>query len=134
MESRILVLEKDPSIVQLYQDLFSEEGYETVAEDMATLCVQRVEQLAPNLIILDYMLYGKPMGLEFLDRLKGNAGTANIPVVICTTAVQMIRGMEQSLKAMGVDALFKPFENDTLLASVAQHLESSPTPPLAAIA
>jgi two-component system, OmpR family, response regulator len=134
MESRILVLEKDPSIIELYKDLFSDEGYETVAEELATLCPERVEQLAPNLIILDHMLYDKPAGLEFLHRLKGNEGTANIPVVICTTAVQMIRSMEQGLKAMGVDALFKPFENEELLASVQYGLDKHSAHHLAATA
>ena len=120
MERRILLLDRDPSILELYRELLRDEGYETVSEEMATLCPDRVEQLSPNLIIMDYVLHANPGGLDFLQRLKLNERTAQIPVILCTAAVQMLRGVERYLN---VDVLAKPFEITDLLAHVEQSLK-----------
>ncbi|HEX8684695.1 MAG TPA: response regulator [Ardenticatenaceae bacterium] len=120
MERRILLLDRDPSILELYRELLGDEGYETVSEEMATLCPDRVEQLSPNLIIMDYVLHANPGGLDFLQRLKLNERTAQIPVILCTAAIQMLRGVERYLK---VDVLSKPFEITDLLAHVEQSLK-----------
>ena len=120
MERRILLLDRDPSILELYRELLGDEGYETVSEEMASLCPDRVEQLSPNLIIMDYVLHANPGGLDFLQRLKLNERTAQIPVILCTAAIQMLRGVERYLN---VDVLSKPFEITDLLAHVEQSLK-----------
>ena len=120
MERRILLLDRDPSILELYRELLGDEGYETVSEEMATLCPDRVEQLSPNLIIMDYVLHANPGGLDFLQRLKLNERTAQIPVILCTAAIQMLRDVERYLK---VDVLSKPFEITDLLAHVEHSLK-----------
>ena len=120
MERRILLLDRDPSILELYRELLGDEGYETVSEEMATLCTDRIEQLSPSLIIMDYVLHANPGGLDFLQRLKLNERTAQIPVILCTAAIQMLRGVERYLK---VDVLSKPFEITDLLAHVEQSLK-----------
>jgi CheY-like chemotaxis protein len=120
MERRILLLDRDPSILELYRELLGDEGYETVSEEMASLCPDKVEQLSPSLIIMDCVLHVNPGGLDFLQRLKLNERTAQIPVILCTAAIQMLRGVERYLK---VDVLSKPFEITDLLAHVEQSLK-----------
>ena len=52
--------------------------------------------------------------------------TANIPVVVCTAAVNEVRTNEGYLKSMGVSVVLKPFDIDVLLEVVKDALASPP--------
>lgn len=75
-----------------------------------------IEQLRPNIIILDVMLPGQD-GWEILSQLRRNAQTENIPIIISTILPQQ----ELALMLGANDFLRKPFTKKELLA-VLRHL------------
>ncbi len=116
MSARILVVDDQPANVRLLEAKLQAEYFDvcTAADGFAALDVAKAEQ--PDLILLDVMMPGMD-GYETCRRLKGEARTRHIPVVMVTALDQRedrIRGLESGAD----DFLTKPLEDVTLFARV----------------
>src|SRR5579859_692726 len=131
MSSRILVVNDDESLLELYRLLLEEEGFEVYTSFSAFEQVTEVEQMHPDLIILDAKLGFHNEGLLFLQKLRLYPGTSRIPVFICTAATLDMREQEEVLRQKNIPILYKPFDLDELLNLVQQMLmaeEAEPVP------
>lgn len=87
MAAKILIIEDDYFIRELYERQLSKKDYEViVAADGAEGLVKATDE-KPNLILLDIML-PKLNGLDLLGTLKAKDETLNIPVVLLTNLGQ----------------------------------------------
>ncbi len=82
-EFRVLVVDDDPDIIHLVQEMLASEKYTLLAayegqEALTLACSER-----PGVILLDLMMPGMS-GLEVLERLRADAETADIPVIVLT--------------------------------------------------
>ena len=84
-----------------------------------------VEATHPDLIILDIRLQGQADGFTFLQELKLNQPTKDIPVIICTADVLYAREQEEHLRDKGIPIIYKPFDIDVLFQTIHQMLTSS---------
>ena len=116
MPGKILIVDDDPDTLKLIGLMLKRQGYEvaTVSSGMAAL--DHVRQQIPELIILDVMM-PKMDGYEVAARLRGNAQTENIPILMFTAknlVDDKVAGFES-----GADAyLTKPTHPDELAAQV----------------
>lgn len=122
MAKRILVINDTPEILELFQDLLTEEGYEVILYSFATHDTAEIVRHRPDLIILDYIFGTEKLGWQLLQKLKMRRETAGIPVIICTAAVKEVREIEGYLLAKGVTVVPKPFDIDDLLLAVTNAL------------
>lgn len=120
MAARVLVINDDQAILDLYRLLLEGEGYEVLLSKIAVENVQQIEELAPDCIILDLKLGFGRNGLTLLQQLKMYRPTADIPVILCTAAVKLVREQEDVLRKRGIPVIFKPFDIDELLEAVGQ--------------
>lgn len=82
--SRILIIEDDPSVQDLYGDMLSESGFEISAALDGQEGLEMAKKGGYDLILLDIVM-PKLDGMEFLARLKDNPSLQkNGPVVILT--------------------------------------------------
>ncbi len=81
--AKILIVEDDSSILNLYQKAFSLEGYEVVVARDGEEGLATAKSALPALILLDVMM-PKMNGIELLDMLRAAPETAKIPVVVYT--------------------------------------------------
>ena len=126
MTTRILVIEDEPDILELYRLLLETEGYEVYSNDKAYTDLSEVERIQPHLIILDLMIGLKQEGWEFFDLVRQEPATATIPLILCTAAEHELKGKLDELKMPLVDIVFKPFDVDDLLQVVQKMLSLSP--------
>jgi DNA-binding response OmpR family regulator len=125
MKARILVVNDTQEILELFRMLLEEEeGYDVVLSGFPIQQIKEIEQIKPDLIILDLVLGDEKTGMQMLQMLKMQRSTAAIPVLVCTAALQIVREQEGYLVSQGVHVVFKPFEIDDLLTNVKQLLES----------
>jgi DNA-binding response OmpR family regulator len=125
MKARILVVNDTQEILELFRMLLEEEeGYDVVLSGFPIQQLKEIEQIKPDLIILDLVLGDEKTGMQMLQMLKMQRSTAAIPVLVCTAALQIVREQEGYLVSQGVHVVFKPFEIDDLLTNVKQLLES----------
>lgn len=125
-KKRILVINDTAEILELFKDILTAEGYDTVIAGFAINDLEYIERSAPDLIILDYIFGNERSGWQTLQKLKMVRSTAQIPIVICTAAKREIEELEGHLKAMGVGIVIKPFDVDVLLRVIAETIESAP--------
>lgn len=118
MAARILVMNDDQGILDLYGLLLEEEGYEVHLSRIVLEDVRLVEKLHPDCIILDFKFGSDRDGLSLLQQLRMYRPTAYIPVILCTAAVGAIREQEDVLREKGIPLIYKPFDIDELLSIV----------------
>ena len=127
MASRILVIDDDQAILDLYCMLLESEGYEVSASLIAYEQLADIEALHPDLIILDIKLGDQYDGFLLLQKLKLYRPTKDIPVILCTAAVQVMQEQEEILRQKHIPLIYKPFDLDELLQVVHQFLPPAST-------
>ena len=116
MTARILVVDDAEANVRLLEAKLSAEYYDVLtAPDGPSALVMAAEQ-APDIILLDVMMPGMD-GLEVCRRLKADAATRHIPVVL-VTALDGRRDRLSGLEAGADDFLTKPIDDLALFARV----------------
>lgn len=122
MKACILVINDDQAILDLYRLLLEGEGYNVLLSKIALEDVRQIEGLAPDCIILDLKLGFGRNGLTLLQQLKMYRPTAEIPVILCTAAIKLVREQEDILRKRGIPIVYKPFDIDDLLETIASEL------------
>jgi signal transduction histidine kinase/DNA-binding response OmpR family regulator len=82
-EFRVLVVDDDPDIVYLVQEILSSENYALFAAYGGQKALTLARSKRPSVILLDLMMPGMS-GFEVLEKLRADAETADIPVIVLT--------------------------------------------------
>ena len=122
---RIMLVEDDPDIAILatmaLEDL---GGFELVHCASGPEALDRVDDIAPDLAILDFSLPGMNGDVLFAE-LQARPATAQLPVIFMTASVMPAHVAK--LKAMGALQVFaKPFDPVTLSERVRAVWDSRP--------
>jgi len=78
---KVLLVEDDPRVRQLYELVLTMEEYDVVCAVNGEEGLQKAEEESPDLIFLDLRI-PKISGLDLLSMLRNNPKTKDIPVVI----------------------------------------------------
>jgi len=81
-----------------------------------------VAQAQPDLIVLDFIIGGEPLGWQLLQALRMYRPTAGIPIVVCTAAVKLVTDQEGYLDDQRIGVVRKPFDLDHRLSEIARAL------------
>lgn len=116
MSARILIVDDNPLNIKLLAARLSREYYivETAADGFQAL--EAVRHNIPDIILLDVMMPGMD-GFEVCQKLKADAATRHVPVVM-VTAMDLPSDRVQGLLAGADDFLSKPINEVALLARV----------------
>ena len=97
---KVLIVEDDVMLNKIYQTKLGLVGYKVFAAYDGEEGVKKMEEVAPNIVLLDLML-PKKNGFEVLEIVKQNIKLNHIPVIILSNLGQgddIERG-----KALGAD-------------------------------
>ena len=116
MQPRILVVEDEPDISELIALNLEQAGQSPVLADSAEQALERIQEELPDLVLLDWMLPGQS-GLELARRLRGDARTRTLPIIMLTARgdeEDKLRGLETGAD----DYITKPFSVKELQARI----------------
>ena len=116
MPGRILVIDDNEEMLDLFCALLDDQAYEVIGSDF--IDANRIVQLAPDLLILDYLEGMQPVGGRIVAALKQHPATMHLPVIICTTASVARTSQDTALNAAGVSVVYKPFDVIELLQAI----------------
>lgn len=77
---KILIIEDEKILAEMYQDRFSQEGYQVALAFTSEEGIDLAKKEKPDLILLDILL-PKENGVGFLKRLKKAGEISSTPVV-----------------------------------------------------
>ncbi|MEV1004674.1 response regulator transcription factor [Nonomuraea sp. NPDC050202] len=114
MESRLLIVEDDPNILELLAASLRFAGFDVTTAKSGLDAVAAVQRHRPDLVVLDVMLPDLD-GFEIVKRLRG--GGLHTPVVFLTARDETedkIRGLTLG----GDDYVTKPFSLEEVVARI----------------
>jgi signal transduction histidine kinase/CheY-like chemotaxis protein len=114
---RVLVVEDDPGAAELLV-VYLQDEYDVEVVATGTQAIERARKRPPSVVCLDIALPGELSGWQVLARMKGDARTAHVPVIVCTGA----NGRRRAAALGAADFLTKPFTNEHLLETIARLL------------
>jgi len=115
-DADVLVVEDEPDIRHLIAHHLGREGFRCREVATGAEALRAVRTSIPDLIVLDLML-PEMGGLEVCRRLRGDAGTAAIPIIMLTAKsdeIDRVVGLELGAD----DYVAKPFSPKELVARV----------------
>jgi signal transduction histidine kinase/ActR/RegA family two-component response regulator len=116
--SVVLVIEDDPTSVDLLDVYLERTGFELTVARNGAEGLDAVRRLKPDAVILDIRLPGL-FGWDVLAAIKADPATANIPVVVTSVLDDRARGM-----ALGAAAyLVKPISRDEVIGALTKVLD-----------
>jgi DNA-binding response OmpR family regulator len=112
----ILVVDDDQEIGFMMKLMLEHKGYSVIIEERAERTEEILRNHSVDLVILDMLIAGVK-GTDVSVRIKKNAATANIPVMMITA----LPDAEKICREAGADDfIYKPFEMQHLLSKINQ--------------
>ena len=127
MTAKILIVEDEVAIRQMLSMALTQEGYSSLEAPNVNAAFEMLENLTPDLILLDWMMPGLS-GLEFTRRLKKTPNTKSIPIILLTAKSEETDKVT-ALDAGADDYITKPFSTPELIARVRALLRRSDSDP-----
>jgi two-component system alkaline phosphatase synthesis response regulator PhoP len=115
-ERRILLVDDDPVILRLLKVNFEMEGFAVLTAENGEEGVSVATDEMPDIILLDVMMPGMN-GLDAAEKLRGQAGTKDIPIIFVSAKAQSV-DVKAGMNAGATDYVTKPFDPVELVQKV----------------
>jgi response regulator RpfG family c-di-GMP phosphodiesterase len=116
----VLVVDDSNLLRGILREELEAEGFEVHLAEDGPQALEMARDLRPDVVLLDIGLPGMD-GYEVCRRVKGDAATAEIPIVMIT-ALNELKDKLAGFEAGADDYLTKPFFTKELLARLRKHL------------
>ena len=127
---RILVVDDEPEVCSLLQEVLEKEGYDVVVAHRGDAAIALAQSRHPDLILMDVLMPGGLDGVQTYHRLKGRSSTREIPVIFVTAAEAGGTISEQKLPlGERCTVIGKPFRFEQLLQAIVRMLQPPPPTP-----
>jgi len=116
----VLLVEDEPAQREVLRYNLGSEGYDVVVASTGDEALILLEEVGPDLVLLDWMLPGVS-GIEICRRIKARKETRTIPVIMLSARseeVDRVRGLETGAD----DYMVKPFSVSELMARIRTQL------------
>jgi len=122
----VMVVDDEQDALDLIERVLSDENVEIVKVNNATEVGLKVAQLAPDLILLDFLM-PEVNGFEVCKALRANEQTKDIPIM-AVTCLTKEEDIERIFNVGADEYLAKPFKVDDLLEKVRELLAREEIP------
>ena len=119
----IMIVDDSLTVRKITSKLLTREGYQVVTAKDGVDALQALEDVTPQVMLVDIEM-PRMDGFELTKNVRGNARTANIPIIMITSrTAEKHRNYAQEL---GVNVyLGKPYQEDELLGYIAGFVKGS---------
>lgn len=116
MSATILIVDDETAQLELLRYNLEKAGFTTVQADNGRTAIELVEEIEPDLVVLDWMM-PEASGIDVCRELRARAATRLLPIIVLSA-----RG-EEGDRALGLDTgaddyIAKPFSPRELVARV----------------
>ena len=111
-----LIVDDDPDLCELVAYKLERSGFAVRRASNGDEAMSAVEEERPDVVILDVMMPGLS-GLDVLERWRGAAATAGLPVILLTAKTREA-DVERGFALGASDYITKPFSPRELVSRV----------------
>jgi DNA-binding response OmpR family regulator len=121
MNFKVLVVDDNEDILFMLKAMLQLKGYKVFAKETAANIESYIEELAPDVIVMDMLLSGMD-GSEVCKQLKANSAISSIPVVM----ISALPTAKNICLEAGADFFVgKPFEMRDMFDAISEALEKN---------
>jgi len=122
----IAVIDDEDSFLDLMEAVLQEEGYRVVVGKVPDDALTLIREAHPALVVLDLNFRMSGMqGIAILKGMRGDTALTDIPVIVCSAAIDQLEQHQDEFAALSAHPLDKPFNLTDLLTLVADLLPAS---------
>ena len=112
-KKKILIVEDDVFIRDIYEVRFNQEGFEVISAENGLVAMEKLEQgVVPNIILLDILMPHMD-GMQVLRKIKASDSWRDIPVIMLTNISEKEKineGMDLGVSDYLIKSHFTPSE------------------------
>ncbi len=121
-EKRILIVEDNAAVQNLYREILKKHSYEVEIQDNISGAIDLLKKNRFDLIILDLQLPGED-GMLFLKDIKKLE--MEVPPVIVCTGLGSVENAVDAIKNGASDFITKPFTIESLISAIERNIKIS---------
>ena len=114
--SLIVIVDDDPDVRDLVEYKLVQNGHEVLSATNGQDALRLVPEVRPELVLLDVMMPGLS-GFDVLERLRADAATRQVPVIMLTAKAQEADA-DRGFTLGANDYVLKPFSPRELVSRV----------------
>ncbi len=119
MTKRVLIVEDEEAVRELEKFILETQGYEVMEARDGLEGLAKAEFRKPDIILLDLMMPDVSGGRMY-DEMMRHPATSGIPIIVVTGKPDAHEIFDDQIGPDNV--IMKPFEADTLLGRIRQHI------------
>ena len=121
MAAKVLIVDDEIHIRRLTAQMLEFAGFEVMEAASGSQALKLIEETRPDVVTCDIFMPGMS-GLEFLEAIKTDPATADIPVIMIT-AIGQEKHATRATELGAADYLTKPFGSTKLIETIKRQLD-----------
>jgi len=114
MKKKVILIQDNKDILDIMDQVLEEEGF-AVIPSLTAETVERIEEVVPDILIIDDHIQGEKKGSKVIEELKSDPHTQEIGAVLTSTSNDL---PQTAKECKADDYLQKPFDIDHMVEVV----------------
>ncbi|TBO40681.1 response regulator [Pedobacter kyonggii] len=114
MKKKVVLVQDNKDILDIMDHVLEEEGFDVTAS-LTTEPIDKIDQIEPDVVIVDDHIKGKKRGSQVIKELKSAPETEDVSAVLTSTSNNL---PQQAEECKADDYIEKPFDIDHLVEVV----------------
>lgn len=114
MKKKVVLVQDNKDILDIMDHVLEEEGFDVTAS-LTTEPIDKIDQIEPDIVIVDDHIKGKKRGSQVIKELKSHPETEDVSAVLTSTSNNL---PQQAEECKADDYIEKPFDIDHLVEVV----------------
>ncbi|WBS74095.1 response regulator [Elizabethkingia meningoseptica] len=114
MKKKIVLIQDNETILNIMDEVLTDEGYD-VTPSLTELTIKKIDQIDPDVVIVDDYIKGKKKGSEVIEELKSDPETEDLSAVLTSTSPDLPK---KAKECKADDYIEKPFDINNMIEVV----------------
>ncbi|MDR0265180.1 MAG: response regulator [Sphingobacterium sp.] len=111
MKKKIVLIQDNKDILEVMEEILEDEGFKVVPS-LTTAPIDKIEDIDPDLVIVDDNIKGNKKGSKVIKELKEDPQTEDLSAVLTSTANDL---PQKAIECKADDYIEKPFDIDHMV-------------------
>lgn len=114
MKKKVVLVQDNEDILDIMDQVLTEEGFDVIPS-LTTESIEKIEEIEPDIVIVDDHIKGNKKGSEVIEDLKSEPETEDISAVLTSTSHTLPK---EASDCKADDYIRKPFDIDDMIEVV----------------